>query len=397
MGLQRSDRQEFDAPPREGGTLDQFWWTPRRACIVSGAMAVSFFVADVILPRGATVAIGYCVVPAVAAAARRPRFLLAMTIVCTLLTWAALFLEPAGYAVWKSIFDRVMVTGVLWFALALVLRRAAVIGELVRQQRALSDATRELERSNRELYAFASVVAHDLRGPLNSLGLFAQLVASSSSIRDDLECTQSLGLMRAELNRMSDFIQSLLAYARVGSGTVRRQVCDCAAVLDHVRTDLSADIERSGARLLGDPLPVIRADPVLIAELLQNLIENAIKYCGDAPPRIHVSAAPCPEGWLFSVADNGPGIPPRDVDRIFQPFCQSDAGKALGKGVGLGLATCKRIVERHGGRIHAQSQPGAGTTFFFTIAPDPIAPDTAAHLPASSAAVDCAVPSARTA
>jgi two-component system, chemotaxis family, sensor kinase Cph1 len=148
---------------------------------------------------------------------------------------------------------------------------------------------------------------------------------------------------------------------------VQRRDCDCASVLGDVRRRLRADLEASGAEVSNDPLPVLRADPVLISELFQNLIENAIKYRGEAAPRVHVSAAERPDGWLFAVRDNGVGVPTEQAERIFEPFYQADGSRHLGGGVGLGLATCKRIVERHGGRIHARSAPGEGTTFLFTI------------------------------
>ena len=111
----------------------------------------------------------------------------------------------------------------------------------------------------------------------------------------------------------------------------------------------------------------LRADPVLLAALFQNLIQNSIRYRGDAPPQVHVSASRGPEGWRFSVKDNGIGIAPSDTARIFEPFRQGRRGGSGRGGTGLGLATCKRIVERHGGQIEVQSSPGKGATFFFTV------------------------------
>jgi signal transduction histidine kinase len=356
------------------GSLRQFWWSRGWSYLLTGILTTIFFAADLILPRGATVAIGYCVVPAVAAGTRRRGFLFGMTIACTVLTWIAFFVEPEGYAPWKSAFDRTMVTGVVWFALFLVARRAAVIRVLQHQTQVLKDTTdelarsnEELERSNEELTNFASVVAHDLRGPLNTVGLNAQLLSSCQPIRVDAECRDNIDSIQAELARMAGFIQSLLSYGRVGSGALRIEDCDCAAVLRDVRQNLKADLNRNGAEVENDPLPIIRAAPVLMAQLFQNLIENSIKYHGDAPPRVHVSCSECPDSWLFSVRDNGIGIGPEDTERIFQPFHQTAGGRRTRGGVGLGLATCKRIVERHGGAINAESRLGQGTTFFFTI------------------------------
>jgi signal transduction histidine kinase len=370
-----------------GGTalqrgLRQFWCSRRWSYVVCCALTTIFFAADLVLPRGATVAIGYCVVPAVAAGTRRRGLPFGMTIACTVLTWIAFFVEPGGYAGWKSAFDRAMVTGIVWFALLLVARRARVIRVLLHRTEVLKATTQELERSNGELASFASVVAHDLRGPLNSVGLAAQLLSSCDPVKADADCWDSIGTIRTELAQMTAFIQRLLTYGRAGSGAPRLEACDCAAVLRDVRQNLKADLERSRAEVENDPLPVVRADPVLIAQLFQNLVENSIKYRSAAPPRVHVSCSERPDCWLFSVRDNGIGIRSGDTEHIFEPFRQSGSGRRTRGGVGLGLATCKRIVERHGGSIDVRSRPGEGTTFLFTVqrassAPKPANPPEA--------------------
>jgi signal transduction histidine kinase len=144
--------------------------------------------------------------------------------------------------------------------------------------------------------------------------------------------------------------------------------CDCERVLDGVRENLKADLEASHGRLTSQPLPVVHADPVLIAQLFQNLVENALKYRGELPPHVHVSVVRRPDCWLFSVRDNGIGIERDHMGQLFQPFRQAlGTGQRPRGGVGLGLATCKRIVERHGGSITVQSVPGRGATFEFSI------------------------------
>ena len=340
------------------------WLTSPRAYVLTAAVALTFFVADVILPRGATAAIAYCIIPPNAAGTRRRGFLFGMTIVCTLLTWVGYFFEPAGAVRWMSVFDRLMVTGAVWLALFLAWRRVVIIGALV--------ATRdELERSNGELERFASVVAHDLRGPLNTVGLLTQVLSSCGSMTANAECGECIGSIQAQLMRMSNFIQRLLTYGRIGSRDAGMATCDCTAVLTGVRQNLKGDLERNCVQVTNDPLPVLRADPVLMTELFQNLIENSIKYRGEAPPHVNISAARQSGGWLFSVQDNGIGIRQEDSERIFEPFHQVSGSRSPGGGVGLGLATCKRIVERHGGRIEVQSKPGEDTTFLFTI-PQPL-------------------------
>jgi len=348
------------------------WLSNPRAFVLSAAVAILVFVADVILPRGATAAIAYCIIPPIAAGTRRRGFLFGMTIICTLLTWTGYPLEPAGAVWWMSVFDRVMVTGALWLALCLAWRRVVIIKALMRQTQALQDTTSELERSNGELERFASVVAHDLRGPLNTVGLLTQVLSSFGSVTANAECGECIGSIQAQLKRMSDFIQRLLAYGHIGSRDAGVAACDCTAVLTGVRQNLKADLERNCVQVTNDLLPTLRADPVLMAELFQNLIENSIKYRGDAFPHVHISATRQSDDWLFSVRDNGIGIRDEDSERIFEPFHRVSGSRAPGEGVGLGLATCKRIVERHRGRIEVQSKLGEGATFLFTI-PQPLA------------------------
>jgi signal transduction histidine kinase len=346
------------------------------AHIASISLAVFLFIADARLPRGATAAIGYCLVSVVAAGTRQRGFLLGITIVCTLLTWGGFFLEPPGSLPWISAFERAMVTGVLWLTFLLVSRHAQAITALAHQTRALEQTKRELERSNAELDSFASVVAHDIRGPLNTIGLFTRLLGDRGSTKFDEESAEQIAKIESEVHSLSSLIQSLLSYARIGGGEVHCIACDCEAALESVRQKLKSELERERAEITNDPLPAVPADRTLIEQLFQNLIENSIRYRSEASPRVHVSASQTSAGWEFFVRDNGIGIKPEDVDRVFLPFQQLDAHKSqrsAGGGVGLGLATCKRIVERHGGRIEVMPTHGQGATLMFTI---PVSPRT---------------------
>jgi signal transduction histidine kinase len=198
------------------------------------------FLADIVLPRGATPAIGYCLVPALARAAGR-RSLFLLTGICIALTWIGYILEPAGAAWWMSVFDRAMVTGVLWLALLLVWRRLQAESALALQTEALREAVRELHRSNAELENFASIVSHDLRGPLNSIALAIRIISSQPAIHSDPECNQWIDSIVAEIARMSSLIQRLLAYGRIGAGEATLSDCDCESVLNSVRQALRAD------------------------------------------------------------------------------------------------------------------------------------------------------------
>ncbi len=328
---------------------------------------LAFFAADVLLPRGATSAIGYCLVPVLARRLGERRRLLVLTGICTLLTWVGYVLEPPGAAWWMSVFDRAMVTGVLWLTLLLVWRQMEVEAAVALQAQTLENTVRELHRSNAELENFASVVAHDIRGPLNSIVLAVNFLTGQATIKSDAECNEWLESITSELIRMSDLVQTLLAYGRVGAGEVNLSDCPCEAVLQSVRQSLRAELGSAGAEVTNDPLPTVRADPGLMAELLQNLVENGVKYRRESvPPRIHVTAKATPDAWLFSVRDNGIGMAVSDCALVFDPFYRVP-GAEHSTGFGLGLATCQRIVARHGGRIEVQSVPGEGSTFTFVI------------------------------
>jgi signal transduction histidine kinase len=323
------------------------------------AIMVLSFVVDIMLPRGATAAIGYCLIPVLARAPRRGWFLLSLTGLCTLLTWIGYLLERPGATWWMSAFDRGMVTAVLWLTLWLVWRR-------MEAEIALRHAVRELRRSNRDLEDFSSVVSHDIRGPLYSISMAASIISSQPSVASDAESKKLLDSIVAEISRICGLAESLLAYARIGAGKVKLSDCNCESVLNDVRQSLRAQLENAGAELTNDALPTLGADPALMTELLQNLIENSIRYCATGPPRIHVSATATEEGWCISVHDNGIGMNAEECARAFDRFYQGAAAESS-VGCGLGLATCKRIVHRHGGRIDVHSEPGHGCTFSFII------------------------------
>jgi signal transduction histidine kinase len=330
-------------------------------------LVVLFFIADTLLPRGATPAIGYGVVPLLAVRARRRGFLAEMTAFCSVLIWVGYFLEPAGAPLWMSIFDRAMVTGSMWLSAFLVWRRAAVVWAMREQAINLDKLARELARSNEDLESFASVAAHDLRGPLSAAFMTVELLANPGSGDTAAERLQWITSLQSELNRMSSLIQSLLIYGRASAGPLEPAVCDCESILSAVLENLAADLQRNQAEVTHDPLPTVMAHSTLLSQLFQNLVENAVKYHGDKTPRVHIHAERGEKDWSFSVRDNGIGIHPRDAQHIFEPFRRARTDGVKRPGSGIGLATCKRIVERHGGRIWVESVPGQGATFCFTL------------------------------
>ncbi len=230
----------------------------------------------------------------------------------------------------------------------------------------LTRRAHELARSNVELEQFAYVASHDLQEPLRMVGSFAQLLARRYADRLDPTAHEFIGFIVDGATRMQALINDLLAYSRVGTRGTAFGPIDCQAVLDGVLANLKSSIEETGAVVIQGRLPCILADATQIGQLLQNLIGNAIKYRGEAPPRIEITAERQGEEWLFSIRDNGIGFDPRHAERIFVIF-QRLHNRDRYDGTGIGLAVCKKIVERHGGRIRAESEPGRGSCFSFTI------------------------------
>ena len=169
------------------------------------------------------------------------------------------------------------------------------------------------------------------------------------------------------VSRMSQLIQDLLAYSRVGTHGKQPEPTPCGQSLENALANLQTSISKQNAKITYDPLPVVMADAAQLTQLFQNLIGNAVKFCrDDVPPEIHVGAKRQSDQWVLWVKDNGIGIPPDQYDRIFEVFERLHGQKKY-PGTGIGLAICRKIVERHGGRIWVESSVGEGTTFYFTL------------------------------
>jgi len=230
----------------------------------------------------------------------------------------------------------------------------------------LKKTLEDLEHSNKELEQFAYVASHDLQEPLRMVSSYTQLLERRYKDKLDADAKEFIAYAVDGANRMQRLIQDLLVYSRVSSRGKPLTPTDCNAVLGTVRINLSVAIEENNARITHDELPIVMADDTQLVQVFQNLIGNAIKFHSEEPPRIHVSTEKNKKGWVFSVRDNGKGIDPQYHERIFVIF-QRLQGKGEYPGTGIGLAICKRIIERHGGRIWVESEPGKGSTFYFTI------------------------------
>lgn len=255
--------------------------------------------------------------------------------------------------------DAIMV-GLNWLAEELELRESNL-------QRLVAERTAELERSNKELEQFAYIASHDLQEPLRMVSSYTMLLKRRYQERLDKDADEFIDYAVDGVLRMQALINDLLAYSRAGRGPRPSEPTDSADALGKALRNLEAAIRGRDALISAAELPTVMAGHQQLVQLFQNLIGNAIKFCpSDRRPEIQVSAQPQPTTWLFAVRDNGIGIDPTYADRIFQIFQRLHRREDY-PGTGIGLAICKKIVERQGGRIWVESSPGNGATFFFSL------------------------------
>lgn len=230
----------------------------------------------------------------------------------------------------------------------------------------LQAANLELQRSNEDLERFAYAASHDLSEPLRAVSGMVQLLARRYEGRLGTDADLYISRAVAASGRMQVLIDDLLVYSRVGHGEMAAGAVDCKALVTRVLADLRQPIEDARATVTVDRLPTLQGDATQIRQVFQNLISNALKFHGDAAPDIDVSAVPVGDEWRFAVTDNGIGIEPRHAERVFEVFKRLHGASSY-PGTGMGLAICKRIVERHGGRLWVEPAQGGGSKFQFTL------------------------------
>ena len=264
------------------------------------------------------------------------------------LIWADVSAVPVDFADWQAVVVSLDIT------------------ERKRANQELHSTAEELARSNAELEQFAYIASHDLKEPLRAVSGMVQLLQRNYQGKLDERADEYIKFAVEGASRMQNLINDLLAFSRVGTQAKAFELTQMEMVLQNAEANLAAALRESGAVLTHDQLPAIYADTMQLTQVLQNLVSNAIKFHGKEPPQIHIAAERAANEWHFSVHDNGIGIDPQYFERIFAVFQRLHTRREY-PGTGIGLAICKKIVERHGGRIWVDSQEGQGATFFFTI------------------------------
>jgi len=248
----------------------------------------------------------------------------------------------------------------------LILEMGVDITERKQAEDSLKQTLADLTRSNADLEKFAYVASHDLQEPLRNVAGCLQLLEQKYGNQLDADADQYIGYAIEGAVRMKELVQDLLAYSRIGTRGKPPELVDCEEALGQTIRNLGSAISEAGAVITHGPLPTVLADDTQLLQVFQNLIQNAIKFRRDEPPHVHVSAVKYADEWIFSVQDNGIGIESRYFDRIFEIFQRLNKRERY-DGTGMGLAIVKKVVDRHRGRVWVESEPGKGTTFYFTI------------------------------
>jgi PAS domain S-box-containing protein len=245
------------------------------------------------------------------------------------------------------------------------------MAELDAANRRLTAQTQELAQSNAELERFAFISFHDLQEPLRMAIIYLEFLKQHGEERRESASVEYINSALASTQATQALIQDLASYSELGSREKKREPVDCVKLLELTIRKMKEAIETTGAVIRYDTLPTVIGDGAQLGQVFQNIIDNSLKFRGDAPPYIHVSAERKEQDWLFSVNDNGVGMEAQSLEQIFMIFRRLPAAQQY-PGTGMGLAMCKKIIQRHAGQIWAESKPGQGATVYFTIPGDAV-------------------------
>ena len=274
--------------------------------------------------------------------------------------------EQLGFVIFNIDPKQHQIYDSLRILLSSAIKGAELVKELTKKESELEQRADSLIRSNAELEQFAYVASHDLQEPLRMVASYLQLLERRYKGKLDSNADEFIGFAVDGAVRMQNLINDLLSYSRVSTRGKPFEQIDCLVALERVLSNLKIVIEETETKITNEALPTVSADPNQLVQLFQNLIANAIKFRSEEPPEIQIKAKHQNDGWLFSFSDNGIGLDMQHAERIFLIF-QRLHSKGEYPGTGIGLAVCKRIVERHNGRIWVVSELGKGATFYFTI------------------------------
>lgn len=273
-------------------------------------------------------------------------------------------INPKENEIWRVTADPVFKDQQLDF----IIKKIETVKDLSDIEKKLSSLNSELRRSNHDLELFAYAVSHDLREPLRMVASYLQLIDMENGDKFDAESKEFMSIAFDGAKRMNDLLDGLLQYSRVGTNGKLPIECDCNDIVKDAQNNLMLQIEETNTAITTENLPgTINVDKSQLIQLFSNLISNSIKYAKpDTSPEIKVSCVEDTDNWCFCVSDNGMGIEAQYYDRIFQVFQRLHDRTSI-QGYGLGLSICKRIVERHSGRIWVESDNNEGSKFFFNL------------------------------
>ena len=363
-----------------------------------GGLCAGLLFLDWLTPLDVSVWLAYILPVMLASTLRNPIFSFLTTTLCSVLVFLGDIFTPLYANPASILINRVVVVAILWIVAILLERQRQARQDLLRAKNELEIRVQErtqdlaetnktleteiderkqiekdlkltadeLSRSNKDLEHFAYMASHDLQEPLRAIRGHLQLLTRAYKGKLGTDADDYIHYAVDGAKRMSDVIDSLLTYSRVGRDEKPLRPVNAEISLRHALQVLDDVIHANGAIVTNDPLPTVMADEIQLAQVFQNLIGNGIKFHREAPPRIHISAKKEDKAWLFSVQDNGIGIEPEYKEKIFKIFTRLH-GVSEYPGSGIGLAICKRVIERFGGEICLESEVGKGTAFLFKL------------------------------